>query len=196
MRIAGAHHVAAVLEHQRVLRPPGGRDRRTFVDPDVDDFADRGGLHARERQIVARRKADHSADAAFGGAQSGAPRWVPERDAGAGWLAVRQEGGKIVVERERRRVVRISDAVRARVAGTEVAGRVVGRRLHARRRIDLSLPRPIGPLRRDDHPFLPQRIEPAMRMDDRHDVAGVNIATPSPAVQIQASGCRPVAAAY
>src|SRR5207248_2492630 len=84
---------------------------------------------------------------------------------GAGW----PERGKIVVERECRRVLRIADAVRARVPRTQVTRWIVGDGRCRRRSFDLSLPRPLVALRRHDHPLVAQRVIPPVRVIGHRD---------------------------
>ena len=66
VRVAGAHHGAAVLEN---LHPADRLDAAEFsalLDPNTHHPLDLFHRHAGERQIVARRKADHPAEAALG----------------------------------------------------------------------------------------------------------------------------------
>ena len=64
VRIAGAHHRAAVLERERVAHPWVRGRRRALLGPDVDHAADVRGLHPRERQVVPRRETEYPAEAA------------------------------------------------------------------------------------------------------------------------------------
>src|SRR5205085_11961209 len=105
-----------------------------------------------ERKVVARRVADDSCDAARG------PAAVRRLRRPRIFGRVRADARVIVVEDEDAFVIRVALAAHAQVVGTEVAvGDVSGRsRLVARDR--LAAPRPVLPVRRDDHPLLAQRM--------------------------------------
>src|SRR5437763_5115397 len=103
------------------------RHRGALVDPRLHERTNRREIHSRERQIVTRRKTHHAAETALGigdeqttGCRGlGAGSWG-RRPGGGGLGAGWPERGKIVVERECRRVLRIAAAVRARVPRTAV----------------------------------------------------------------------------
>src|SRR5262245_43416886 len=79
-----------------------------------------------------------------------------------GYWALGDQRREIVVERERRRILRIAGAVVAAVAGTEVAIGVVAWHVVDRDALDLSLPWTIGPLRRHQYPVSAERVETTM----------------------------------
>ena len=66
MRIAGAHHGAAVLEDLHVTDVVEASQFAKLPHPGVNDNLDCLGRHGCERQVVARGKANHSAKARFG----------------------------------------------------------------------------------------------------------------------------------
>ena len=63
MRVGAAHDLAAVLEnlYGSDIRPAAERDR--LLDPGVHHPLDVGDLHHGDREIMARREAQHAADA-------------------------------------------------------------------------------------------------------------------------------------
>ena len=66
MRIAATHHLAAVFEDLDVIDEWQGADLSDLVDPDINDGANIFDLHARESQVVTRRKAHYLANATLG----------------------------------------------------------------------------------------------------------------------------------
>src|SRR5581483_9307861 len=65
---------------------------------------------------------------------------------------------------ERAGVIRIPHPAGARIAGAEVTLRVVGGLTFRRGLFDLPLPRALGAVRGDQHPFARQLIEAAVRV--------------------------------
>src|SRR5688572_15424446 len=98
---------------------------------------------------MTRREAQDTREAALGMRDEQAAFGL----GGAGVEARGDERGEIVFEDERPFIRRIARATRARVAGTEIATRIVGRPLLARARLALTLPRTLRPLRRDEDPL-------------------------------------------
>ena len=66
MRIAGAHHLAAILKNLNMLDTGDGCQFASLDDPGANDFFDFGCPHSRQGQVVARQEAHHSADATLG----------------------------------------------------------------------------------------------------------------------------------
>ncbi len=134
MRIARAHHLAAILEDQHVsevatrielgeLRSPGTHDACCFLLRQV-----------AERQIVPRRIAQHAAFAR--------DRLRREQSlAFRACITCRIECRKVVRENVRLRVLQIHSTVRALVAGTQIALRIVRESSRRRRCFVLPLPR-------------------------------------------------------
>ena len=152
VRVAAAHHRALVLEDLHVRDPRLLAEARDFVRPGVHHGPDLAVAHARQREVVPRREAEHAADPGLGLA-------AQERLAvGRGHLDGGAQRGEIVVEGERARVGRIALALGAPVARTERAVRVVGRELVRSHRLRLSPPRPVQPPGRAQHPFVEQRV--------------------------------------
>ncbi len=65
MRIAGAHHDAAVLEDLNVIHPGDAAQLLVLLRPYVYNVAHFARGHARNREIVSRRKTYDAADAAL-----------------------------------------------------------------------------------------------------------------------------------
>ena len=156
MRVRAAHDLAAVLEDLDGGDVSARAEIDRLFDPDVDDALDVGDVHLRQRQVVARREAEHAAEAGFAFRHE-QPVLAPLR------RRVRVERGEVVVEHERVPIVRIARAVGAEVAGTEIAIRIMGDRRRGGDRLALALPRALHPVRRDERPFAGQRIEAAVR---------------------------------
>ena len=64
--LAGSHHGAAVLEYLGIVDIGQRGEFLRLRRPHVDDASDCIGLHGRQREVVARIKADNSAQAALG----------------------------------------------------------------------------------------------------------------------------------
>lgn len=156
--IAAAHHCAVILED--VNGPDVGLrgELGEFVAPGIDDSSDLRDAHAREGQIVPRRKTDHAAAPGF---------TLRQQQIAFAEFARRRVGaksGEIVVEDKGAGVLRVGVATRARISGAKVTLRIVCRRNRCGRGFNLALPRAFGTMRRYEHPFACQRIEAAMRM--------------------------------
>ena len=121
MRIAGAHHGAAVLEDLDVAEDGIGAEGAVLVGPGVDDAADVGDCHAREGEAVVGVEAEDAAEAALALGDAGVARGV----AGVSARGVGEERRVVVVEDEDACRMRGVLAAGAGVAGTEVAGGVV-----------------------------------------------------------------------
>ena len=65
MRIAGAHRGAAVLEDLHRVDVVHGAERQVLLAPRSDDMPEVFDGEARHGEVVARRIADHPADAGF-----------------------------------------------------------------------------------------------------------------------------------
>ena len=156
VRVRAAHQLALVLE--RLHPPVAGAQRRRLRRVRVDHRRDVGGRHLGQRQIVARREADHAARAPHALRPEQRPA-VGVVDRAVGVLQRRE----VVVEHERAAVARVGDAARALVARAEVAAGIVRRPLAARRRLVTPLPRPLRALGRHQHPLAGQRVEAAVR---------------------------------
>ena len=65
MRITGTHHGAAVFEYLNVVDFLPAAEFTKLIDPRVYDAFNLADLHCGEGEIVARRKADNTADARF-----------------------------------------------------------------------------------------------------------------------------------
>jgi hypothetical protein len=165
MRVAGAHHLAAVLEQLHVADLAARAQLGRLLRPQVDHAAHRGLAQRREGQVVPRREADHAAGARFGLGRE-QPLAV-EHDggvAGGGLVGrVGLEGGEVVGEDEGARVVGVALAVGAHVPGAQVARGVVRGPLGGGGLLDLTLPRALRAVRRDEHPLAGERVEAAVR---------------------------------
>src|SRR5208282_2315898 len=99
-------------------------------------------------------------------------------------------------------IIGVDLAVRARIAGAEIAVGIVAKRGGLRWPLDLPLPGALGALRRHQHPFAVERVEAAVRSlrERRHRGCSprgstATRPTPSPGEQMRMSGVIPVAAA-
>ena len=158
MRIAGAHHGAAIFEDLYVVDGRVGAEFSILLDPRVHNLAQVGQLHTGDSQVMARRETYYPADArlGFGDEEPLALETV--------WRRPRFERCKIVIEDECRCVVRISFSAGARVAGAEVALRIVIRLAGGLVFLQLPLPGSLRAVRRNQHPFASQWIEAAVRV--------------------------------
>src|SRR5882724_6941617 len=114
-----------------------------------------------------RRKTNHTAEAGLAlGDQE-----APIVDIETLTLRSRLQCGEIIVEEERRWILRIANAAGARISGAEIALGVICRfecRLHGRY---LALPGARGAVRGDQHPLVSQSVAPAMRIFCEFQVA-------------------------
>src|SRR5579862_1690547 len=151
VRVARAHHRTAVFENRYGVDVRNAGELRVLIGPAIDDAGD-GLLRQRgQMQIVARRVTDDPAVAGLGfSGKQQLSLGVTRREV----LWRRSERWKIVAKNKRRLVFGIALAVGANVAGTQVALRIVlgyGRCGNGR---VLSLPRPVGAMRRYEYPLV------------------------------------------
>jgi hypothetical protein len=66
VRVARPHHRPTILENLHGVDEGQASEFEVLLGPHVYDPPDVGALHARERQIMTRREADHPRDAALG----------------------------------------------------------------------------------------------------------------------------------
>src|SRR6266576_3032221 len=102
-----------------------------------------------------RRVTNDPGDAACGAAL--VARWGRHRR----WRLV-AHAWAVVVEDEDAFVLRVHGARHTHVGGAEEAIRIVGLLRPPGRARDLTRPGPVLPVRRRDHPFLPQRVPPLL----------------------------------
>jgi hypothetical protein len=164
VRVARAHHLAAVLEQLDVPHVGAGAELRRLLRPQVDH-----GAHARraergEGEVVPRREADDAAGARLG-LRGEQPRRVEHHRIGRRGVVggVGLERRVVVGEDEGARVVGVALAVGAHVPGAQVARGVVGRTLGGGRLLDLALPGALRTVRGDEHPLTGERVEAAVR---------------------------------
>src|ERR1022692_4871241 len=160
MRIAGAHHGAAVFEDLYVVDVFQAGQFPKLSDPCVDDQLNLIPRHRGQGEIVTWGKANHTANPRLGFGDQQAHAVDVEASVGGLWF----QGGEIVLEDEGRGVRRIVNPAGPGVSGAKVASRVVGglgRGLELRY---FSLPGTRGAMGRDQHPFVGQRIQSAMRI--------------------------------
>ncbi len=157
VRIAAADQLSTIFENFDVTDPGDGAELAMLGGPDVDDFAEVIDAHARDGEIVARRKADDAADATLG---------TGNDQAGVVDLSVSrtgEKGGIVVVENKRGGIGGIFGAASAGICGAKIAGRIVRDSGRHGGFGDLAEPGSLGTVRRDQHPFAEQRIPAAVR---------------------------------
>src|SRR5713101_1453338 len=173
MRIARPHHRAAVFEDLHVTDGGVGRQLPGLIAPFVHDGTDGRRAHRRQSQIVARRKTQNATDSRFGA------RDDQIFDVLLAWRRSWKQSGKIVVEDESSGVGGIPRPTRPEISRAHVTAGVVFRNLLGFDSFRLSLPRPLGPVRRDENPFTRERIEAAMRMLAKLDSGHTRLGSPS-----------------
>src|SRR5262249_23054644 len=119
MRIASAHDGAAILEDLYVAHPIDLLQLRELLAPHANHFADFLERHARNGEVMPRRKADDAADALLGVSHQQAGL-VFSKDGDIG-----EQCGVVVVESKGTGELGISCAIGARIAWAQVAGRIV-----------------------------------------------------------------------
>ena len=158
VRIACAHHGAAVFEDLYVVDLGPRAEFQVLLHPRIHHLAQVGRLHVGDRQVVARRETDHAAESRFGfGQQQAVLLEAIQRRA-------RLERGEVVVENESSGVRRIAHPAGARVARTQIAVGVVIGLCGDGLVFHLPLPGALRAVRRHQHPFARQRIEPPVRI--------------------------------
>src|SRR5258708_5179583 len=160
MRIARAHHLAAVLENLHVADSGDQGKLRELRSPRADDLFDFGQAHAGQRQIVPRREAHDAADArlALGYQQALVLNiQVP-------WGRIFFQRGEVILEDKCGKVLRIARPTRALIARTKIAGGIVLRPLSRWHRFNRALPGTLGAMRGDQYPFASESIEPPVRL--------------------------------
>src|SRR5690242_8943866 len=158
MRVAGAHHGPTVFEDLHVVDRVARAQVLELLRPDIHHGVDLVRGHAREREVMARREADHPAN-------SGSARG--NQDVGAIALLTRgvgQQRGEVVVEYEGGGVLRIARTAGTQVPGTEVTVGVILRARLATGLFHHPLPGPVGPVRRDKDPFAGERVQTPVRV--------------------------------
>src|SRR5437764_14871667 len=75
-------------------------------------------------------------------------------DIGPGEWHILNQGGKVVIENERRTVVRISYATRSLVSRAQVTGGIVCRLIDFGRSFGCALPWTLGPVWRNQYPLI------------------------------------------
>ena len=160
MRIARAHHGAAVLENLDMADEVERSQFAELFDPCIHDGFDLCRSHGSQSEVVARRKADHPADSrlSFSDDEPGV------FEVYAIGRRVLLERGEVVLENEGGGVGRISNPTGAGISGTEIAGGIVGGLGSGAEPGDFSLPWPRGAVRRNQHPFIGQGIQPPVRI--------------------------------
>ena len=160
MRVAGAHRGAAILKDLHVIDL---RHRSHFLElrrPGMDHTFDIFRLHRGECEVVARRKADHTAKSGFAFGYNQSPVFHVHTVAGCGRL----QRGKVIVEDERVGIPRINDSASPGISRTEIAGRVIFRLFVNGNVLELPLPGSACPMRRNQHPLVGKRVQSAMRI--------------------------------
>src|ERR1700722_12720305 len=123
MRIAGAHHGAAIFENLDVIDIFQFAQLSELFYPCVDDQLNFLPTHRGECEIVTRRKTNHAANSRFrlGDEQT----HVVDVEMSARGL--RLQGGEVIVEDERGGVRGVSNSARPDIARAKIAVRVVSR---------------------------------------------------------------------
>ena len=134
VRIAGAHHRAAVLEDLHIVEFRLAAELGVLLDPGIDDEADGGEFHARDGEAVVGMEAEDAAPASL------LFRVEKRRGVGGRCGRVGQEGGVVVVENEYAFITRRKMSAGALVSWAEIAFRVVVDAGESRGWIDFSLP--------------------------------------------------------
>jgi len=150
MRIASAHHLAAVFENLHMANSRYLAELFKLSCPGADYFFDSRQIHAGERQIMTGGEAHHAANSrlTFGYHQAFVLHVHPEV------RRIFPQRSEIIFEDERRTVFGVARPARAWVPGAKVAGRVVARTHNRRNCLDRALPWTPCPMRRNQHPLI------------------------------------------
>src|SRR6516164_2717364 len=115
MRVAGAHHRAPIFENLHIPDPRLRLEIDRLLAPGFYNALDCAAIHLRQRQIVARRKADYAADPTL--ALRNEEAVIVEQ----AMLRIRNERRKIVIEHEGGLIRGVPNASGPFIAGTQVA---------------------------------------------------------------------------
>jgi hypothetical protein len=139
MRVARPHRSAAVLEDLDVPDALIATELGVLVGPYLDDALNRSLWEVAEPEIVPRGVADHTTGAVLS-------------------RAFREECREVVREHEGAIVLGVLRTACARVAGAEIAVRIMLGQMLGRGRLDLTLPGSLRSLRRYEHMLSGERI--------------------------------------
>ncbi len=114
VRIACAHHLTAIFEDLNISHPRHRSELFILLTPGLDHLFDRLIGHTGNRQVMQRRKTQHSRDTRFGFGDQEFPLVIST------WGRVRHQCGKIVVEGKCLRVLRITVAPGSHISGTQI----------------------------------------------------------------------------
>ncbi len=114
VRIACAHHLAAIFEDLNISHPGHRSELFILLAPGLDHLFDRRIVHTRNRQVMKRRKTQHSGDTRFGFGDQEFPLIVSTQ-----WR-IGQQRGKIVIEGECAGVLRVTVAPGSHISGTQI----------------------------------------------------------------------------
>jgi len=156
MRVARAHHLAAILKYLYITDKVLSPEIEILIHPLVDNDPDLVGFHPGESQAVVRRKAQYAAYASF--AASDEQLAIVDLTL---WN-LRLQRGKIVIKNEGSFVIGIFVSARALVRRAEITFWVLLWWKLRVRRVFVSLPRALCPMRRDDQPLARKWIETSM----------------------------------
>ncbi len=186
MRIAGAHHGAAVLEDLDVLDFGARSEFSCLCRPHFYDTTNCRKLHGCEGEVVAGIETEDTADATLGLRAQETRTFDIEMSVGH----ILFECGKVVLEDIGSGVLGRLVATGAGVAGAEVAGGIVGEGLRLCGVLGLALPGAQGAMGGHDDPLTPEGIPAAMWGLEKnlidHLLTGRELALRSPAFLIHA----------
>src|SRR5206468_8149829 len=152
VRVTASHHGAFILEDLHISNRIVAGEIFGLFRPGVNHVSDGRPVHLRNRQVVARREADHPTSSGLCVSNNQTifvnfPR-----------IHFRRECGEVVGKNKSGAVSRIARAPRPRISGTEIALRIIRGQVFWRRRLDLPLPRPLSALRGTEYPLLCERV--------------------------------------
>ena len=140
MRIACAHHGAAILEDLHMIDLGHRSQFLELGGPGADHVFDVFGLHGGKGEVVAGREADHPAEPGFAFRHQQSPVFNVQRRREAPGLSAAKSLSKTNVPV----YGRIHDPADPGVSRAEVAGRVIFRLPVNRDLLELTLPGPTG----------------------------------------------------
>lgn len=175
MRIAGAHHRAAVFENLNVVNIFEAAQLSELFYPCVDDRLNFLQSHGCQGQIVTWRETNYAANPGFrfGDEQTHVLKVESSE------RSLRFQGREVIVEDESSQVRRVSNSARPQIAGAKVTGWIVGGLGRRRRFRDFALPWTHRALRRHQHPLVGQGIQSAMRIFREFQIAASGHSTMS-----------------
>src|SRR5688572_11684044 len=147
MWIGTAHHRAFVFKNLYILNEIFCAELQSLVRPSADDVFNGALIELGQRKIMTRGETN---DAANSPLVSGDKQRVVNS---MGRMSARQQRGKVVIENKCGGIVGVSGTSCPFISWTKITARVVWRQVFRWCLFHLAVPRTVGTMRGNEHPF-------------------------------------------